>query len=53
MFGIQLMARGKDADSYEELFFIEGNVFDVQKKAIDYFKERLPKVAYFFAERTR
>ena len=49
---IQLMARGKDADSYEDMFFIEGNVFDVQKKAIDYFKERLPRVAYFFADRT-
>lgn len=49
---IQLMARGKDADSYEDLFFIEGNVFDVQKKAIGYFKERLPRVAYFFADRT-
>ena len=49
---IQLMARGKDADSYEDLFFIEGNVFDVQRKAIDYFKERLPRVAYFFADRT-
>lgn len=49
---IQLMARGKDADSYEDQFFIEGNVFDVQKKAIDYFKERLPRVAYFFADRT-
>lgn len=49
---IQLMARGKDADSYEDMFFIEGNVFDVQKKAIGYFKERLPRVAYFFTDRT-
>lgn len=49
---IQLMTKGKEANQYEDLFFIEGNVFNVQKKTIDYFKDRLPRVAYFFADKT-
>lgn len=49
---IQLMSRGKTADEYDDMFFLEGNVFDVQKKAIAYFKERLPRVAYFFSDKT-
>lgn len=49
---IQLMSGGKDADRYEDLFFIEGNLFEVQKKTIAYFKDRLPRVAYFFKDRT-
>ena len=49
---IQLMSRGKAADQYDDLYFIEGNIFNVQKEAISYFKERLPRVAYFFKDRT-
>ncbi len=49
---IQVMSKGKTADEYDDLYFIEGNVFDVQKKTIAYFKERLPRVAYFFKDRT-
>ncbi len=49
---VQLMTRGKDADVYDDLFFVEGNVFDVQKKTIAYFTERLPRMAYFFKDRT-
>lgn len=49
---IQVMTRGKMADSYDDLYFIEGNIFDVQKQAIDYFKERLPRVAYFYADKS-
>lgn len=49
---IQLMSRGKTADQYDDLYFIEGNIFNVQKEAISYFKERLPRVAYFFKNRT-
>lgn len=49
---IQLMSQGKDAEQYEDLFFIEGNVFEVQTKSIAYFKDRLPRVAYFFKDRT-
>lgn len=49
---IQVMSKGKTADEYDDLYFIEGNVFDVQKKAIAYFKDRLPRVAYFFKDRT-
>ena len=48
---IQLMSRGKIADQYDDLYFIEGNIFNVQKEAISYFKERLPRVAYFFKDR--
>ena len=50
---IQLMSKGKDAEEYDDLYFIEGNLFDVQMKSIAYFKERLPRVAYFFKDRTR
>lgn len=49
---IQLMLSGKEADRYDDLFFVEGNVFDVLKKTVDYFKERLPRVAYFFSDKT-
>ena len=49
---IQLMSKGKDAEQYEDLFFIEGNLFEVQKKTIAYFKDRLPRVAYFFRDKT-
>lgn len=49
---IQLMLGGKAAEHYDDLFFVEGNVFDVQKKVIDYFKERLPRVACFFKGKT-
>ena len=49
---IQLMSKGKTADEYEDLFFLEGNVFDIQKEAISYFKERLPRIAYFFSDKT-
>ncbi len=49
---IQVMARGKDADSYDDFFFVEGNVFDIQRKTIDYFKNSLPRVGYFFTGRT-
>lgn len=49
---IQLMLGGKEADRYEDLFFVEGNVFEVQKKTIAYFEERLPRVAYFFKDKT-
>ena len=49
---IQMMTRGKDADGFEDLYFIEGNVFTVQSKAINYFRERLPRVAYFFSNKT-
>lgn len=49
---IQLMTHGKTADQYDDLYFIEGNVFNVQKEAISYFKDRLPRVAYFFRDRT-
>lgn len=40
------------ADSYDDLYFIEGNIFDMQKQTIDYFKERLPRVAYFYADKS-
>lgn len=49
---IQLMTRGKTADQYDDMYFIEGNIFNVQKEAISYFKDRLPRVAYFFRDRT-
>ena len=49
---IQLMLGGKEADQYEDLYFVEGNVFEVQKKTIAYFEERLPRVAYFFKDKT-
>lgn len=49
---IQLMSKGKEADRYDDLFFVEGNLFNVLKKTVDYFKERLPRVAYFFSDKT-
>lgn len=49
---IQLMRKGKMADEYEDMQFIEGNIFEVQQKAIGYFRDRLPKVAYFFSDKT-
>ncbi len=49
---IQVMTQGKRADSYDDLYFIEGNIFDVQQQAIEYFKDRLPRVAYFYADKS-
>ena len=34
-------ARGKTTDQYDDMYFIEGNIFNVQKEAISYFKDRL------------
>ena len=49
---IQVMTRGKGADAFDDMSFVEGNIFEVQKQAIGYFKERLPKIAYFFEDKT-
>ena len=49
---IQVMTRGKGADAFDDMSFVEGNIFEVQKRAIGYFKERLPKIAYFFEDKT-
>lgn len=49
---IQVMTRGKGAEEFDDISFMEGNIFKVQKQTIDYFKERLPKIAYFFKDKT-
>ena len=49
---IQVMTHGKRAEEFDDISFFEGNIFEVQKQTIDYFKNRLPKIAYFFKEKT-
>lgn len=49
---IQVMKKGKMSEQFEDQHFLYGNIFDVQKDAIDYFKKYLPRVAYFYEDKT-
>lgn len=49
---LQVMTRGKGAEEFDDISFFEGNIFEVQKQTIGYFKDRLPQKAYFFKDKT-
>lgn len=50
---IQLMIGGKAADSYDDTWIIEGNIFTCLETVIGYFKERLPFVSHFSSSKSQ
>ena len=49
---IQLMSKGKTADKFDDSVTLEGNIFWLLSKTINYFKERLPKQSFFLEGKT-
>jgi len=49
---IQLMLKGKTASQFDDTYTIEGNIFTALEQTIAYFKDRLPRVSLFYADKT-
>ncbi|MCK9313989.1 MAG: putative DNA binding domain-containing protein [Methanocorpusculum sp.] len=49
---IQLMLKGKAASQFDDTYTIEGNIFTALEQTISYFKDRLPRVSLFYADKT-